>query len=130
MAVLKLIASLISLAIAGLGILGIAEPAALLEFGRSLLAPPALYAVAAVRILFGALLIFVAGQSQTPRTLRVIGVFIVVAGLLTPLFGPERSAEGFSWLSSQGLNFIRTVAALPVVFGIFLVYAINARLRR
>jgi hypothetical protein len=129
MAVLKLVATLMSLAVAGLGVFGIAEPAALLEFGHSLLAPPALYAVAAARILFGALLVFAAAQSRTPRTLRVIGIFIVVAGLLTPLFGPERSAEAFAWLSRQGLSFVRAVAALPVIFAIFLVYAINARLR-
>jgi uncharacterized membrane protein len=127
MTVLKLVASLMSLAVAGLGVFGIAEPTALLEFARSLLAPTALYAVAVVRVVFGAVLMFVAAQSRTPRILRVVGVFIVVAGLLTPLFGPERSAEVFALLSGRGLSFVRTVAALPVIFGIFLAYAINAR---
>ena len=126
---LKLVATLMSLAVVGLGVLGISAPAVLLEFGRSLLAPPALYGVAAVRVVFGGLLISVATASRLPRTLRVIGVFMVVAGLLTPLFGTDRSVEAFTWLSGQGLLFIRTVAILPVLLGMFLVYAINAHRR-
>ena len=129
MKVLKLVATLMSLAVVGLGVLGISAPAVLLEFVRSLLAPPALYGVAAVRVVFGGLLISVATASRLPRTLRVIGVFIVVAGVLTPLFGTERSVEAFAWLSRQGPSFIRTVAILPVVLGIFLVYVINTHRR-
>jgi hypothetical protein len=98
--------------------------------GRTLLAPPALYGVAAVRVVFGALLISVATASRLPTTLRGIGSFILIAGLVTPLFGAERSIEVFTWLSGQGLLFIRALAALPVVFGIFLVYAISAYRRR
>lgn len=126
MKVLKLVTTLMSLAVVGLGILGITAPAVLLESGRSLLAPPALYGVAAVRVVFGGLLISVAKASRLPRTLRVIGVFILVAGLLTPLFGTERSVEAFTGLAGQGLLFIRAVAVLPVVLGTFLAYAINA----
>ena len=126
---LKLVATLMSLAVLGLGVLGVAAPGVLLEFGRSLLAPPALYGLAAVRVVFGGLLISVAMASRLPRTLRVIGVVIVVAGLFTPLFGTERSVEAFAWLSGQGLSFIRAIAILPVVLGMFLVYAINAHRR-
>src|SRR5688572_47580 len=97
MKALKLVTTVMSLAISGVGVLGIVAPAVLLEFGRSLLAPPALYWVAAVRIVFGALLILVATESRLPRTVLVIGVFIVVAGLLTPLFGSERFGEVFGW---------------------------------
>jgi hypothetical protein len=129
MKILKLVATLMSLAVVGLGILGISAPAVLLELGRSLLSPAALYGVAAVRVVFGGLLISVATASRLPRALRVIGVFIVVAGLLTPLFGTERSVEAFTWLSGQGLLFVRVIAIVPVLLGIFLLYAINAHRR-
>ena len=127
MKILKLVATLMSLAIAGLGVLGIAAPSVLLEFARSLLAPPALYWVAAVRVLFGALLISVATESRMPRTLRVIGVFIVVAGLLTPLFGSERFAVFLARFPGQEAFFIRVVAVVPFLVGAFFVYAINFR---
>ncbi|MEO8653833.1 MAG: hypothetical protein ABI409_06895 [Ramlibacter sp.] len=118
---------MMSLAIAGLGLLGVAAPVVLLEFGRALLAPPALYGVAAVRVVFGLLVLLVAADSRMPGILRVIGLIIVVAGLLTPLFGTERSLEAFTWFSEQGPLFVRIVAVLPVIAGLFLVYAINSR---
>ncbi len=99
-----------SLAIAGLGVLGVAAPALRLEFAGSLLAPPALYGVAAVRVVFGVLLVLVATESRTPRALRVIGVVLVVAGLLTPLFGTERLALFLTWFSGQAPLLIRLCA--------------------
>jgi hypothetical protein len=129
MKVIKLVTTVMSLAIAGLGVLGIVAPAVLLEFGRLLLAPPALYWVAAVRVVFGTLLILVATQSRMPRTLRVIGAFIVVAGLLTPLFGTERFGQVFAWFSGQAPFLVRAVAVLPFVVGLFFVYSINSHRR-
>ena len=129
MKVLKALATVMSLAIAGLGVVGVVAPAVLLEFGRSLLTPPALYWVAAVRIVFGALLILVATESRMPRTLRVIGILIVVAGLLTPLFGTERFGEAIAWFSAQAPFLIRAVALAPLVIGLFFVYAINSHRR-
>ena len=118
-----------SLAISVLGVVGIVAPAVFTEFGRSLLAPPALYWVAAVRVAFGALLILVATESRMPRTLLVIGVFIVIAGLLTPLFGTERFGEVFAWFSGQAPILVRAVAVLPILVGLFFVYAIDSHRR-
>ena len=129
MNVLKLITTIMSLAIAGLGVLGLVAPGVLLEFGRSLLAPGALYWVAAVRITFGALLILVASQSRMPRTLRVIGVLILVAGLLTPLLGTERFGVFLTWFSGQAPLLVRAAAVVPFIVGLFFVYAINSHRR-
>ena len=129
MKILKVVATLMSLAIAGLGVVGLVAPAVLLEFGRSMLAPPALYWVAAVRVVFGALLILVATQSRMPRTLRVIGALIVVAGILTPLFGIERIGEVFDWISAQASFLVRVIAILPFGIGLFFAVAINTHRR-
>ena len=129
MNILKFLATLMSLAIAGLGVLGVAAPGVLLEFAGSLLVPPALYGVAAVRVVFGALLVLVATESRMPRTLRVIGVLIVVAGLLTPLLGAERTASILAWMSAQAPLLVRAVAVVPVLVGAFFAYAINPRRR-
>jgi hypothetical protein len=125
MKILRLCATLFSLGIAGLGVLGIAAPSLLLELGRSLLLPPALYGVAAVRVAFGVLLIVIAAGSRMPRTLRLIGAFIVVAGLLTPFVGVLPFDEALAWFSMHRLGLFRLVATLPMIGGIFLAYAIN-----
>jgi len=123
---LKLVATILSLAIAGIGALGVLAPGLLLEFGRTVSAPQAIYAVAAVRVVFGALLILVATESRMPGTLRLIGVVIVVAGLVTPLLGAERFLEAFGRFAAQGALLRRAVAILPLIVGLFFVYAINS----
>ena len=125
MKTLRICAIVFSLGIAALGLLGIAAPSVLIELGRSLMLPPALYGVAAVRVAFGVLLMMIAAGSRMPRTLRVIGAFIVLAGLLTPFAGVLPFDEALAWFSSGRLGLFRLVAALPVVGGIFLAYAIS-----
>lgn len=125
----KALATIMGALIAAVGVAGIVAPANLLEFGQSLQTPGALYVVAAIRVLFGTLLIWIASTSRMPRTLRVIGGFIVVAGLLTPLFGVEGTKAVLGWLSSQGPLFVRAWASLAVVFGVFIVYVVNSSSR-
>ena len=129
MRALKLFAVALSLAIACLGLVGIAAPGVLLEFARCLLVPPALYGVAAVRVGFGALLIAVAAASRMPTVLRVFGTFIVIAGLLTPFVAVAWFPEILAWLSEPGLPLLRVLAVLPLVIGLFLAYVIHSQPR-
>jgi hypothetical protein len=110
--------------IAGAGMLGVVAPSVLLGLGRSFLTPTALYIVAAVRIIAGVLLLWVAPMSRTPKIVRAIGIVIVVAGVLTPLFGVERSEAVLNWWSVQDPLFVRALFALPIVLGVFLVYVL------
>jgi uncharacterized membrane protein len=121
----KLFAMAIGFIIAGIGIFGVAAPSAFLEFGRSLQTPNVIYIIAAVRVIFGAVLLWVSPASRTPKTLRVLGVLIVIAGVLTPFIGVERSRAMLDWWSTQGPLFTRAGAGVAVVFGLFIVYAIT-----
>ena len=122
----KLLAMALGLIVAAIGVLGVAVPSVLLEFGRSLQTTNALYSVAAVRVMFGAILLWVAPVSRTPKILRVLGVSIIIAGVFTPFFGVERSRAIFDWWSTQGSFFTRAWAIVAVVFGLFIVYAVAA----
>ena len=121
-------AAILAMVLAGLvatiGLLGMVAPLLLLEFARSLLMPSAIYFVAAVRIAFGALLLWVAPASRMPRTLRVLGVVILVVGLVTPLFGVERAQAVLAWWSGRGELFMRAFPALAIVFGVFIIYVL------
>jgi hypothetical protein len=118
-----------SVAVAALGLLGLFAPALLVEFARSLSAPPALYAVAMLRVAFGALLLSVGGASRAPTSLRVLGIVILLAGLATPFFGTEQIGEIVISLSDLKLEVVRATSALPLLLGAFLVYAINSKPR-
>jgi uncharacterized membrane protein len=122
----KILATALGLLIVAIGVLGVATPSVLLEFGRSLQTTNALYIVAGVRVIFGAVLLWVAPPSRTPKILRVLGVLIIVAGMFTPFFGVERSRAMFDWWSTQGPLFTRVWAIVAVVFGLFIVYVITS----
>jgi hypothetical protein len=64
-----------------------------------------------------------------PRTLRVLGIVIIVAGLTTPLFGVERSIAMFNWLSAQAPALVRVMATFAIAFGTLVVYATLPRRR-
>jgi hypothetical protein len=123
MPALNIAVLMIGVAVAGLGLVGLLAPSQLLDFGRSLLTETGLYIVAAARVGFGVLLLFAARLSRMPRTLRVFGILIIVAGLTTPLFGVERSVSMFNWLSAQAPALVRVMATLAIAFGTLVVYA-------
>jgi uncharacterized membrane protein len=120
----KLLAMAMGFIIAGIGVFGVAAPSVFLELGRSLLTPTILYIAAAVRVIFGALLLWVAPVSRMPKTFRVLGVLIVIAGVLTPFIGVERSRAMLDWGSTQGPLFTRALAGVAVASGLFIVYAV------
>jgi uncharacterized membrane protein len=129
MRIVKLLAMVMGFIIAGIGVFGVAAPSVFLEFGRSLQTPNVLYIIAAIRIIFGAVLLWVAPVSRTPKTFRVLGVLIVVAGVLTPFIGIERSRAMLDWWLTQGPLFMRAWAGVAIVFGLFIVYAITTSRR-
>lgn len=122
----KLLATVMAALIAAIGLVGVAFPSVLIEFGQSLQTPSALLVAAVIRITFGAVLVWVASASRMPRTLRVIGFFVIVAGVLTPLFGVERAQAILNWFSNQGPLFMRAWASTAVIFGLFVAYVVNS----
>ncbi len=126
MRIVKVLATVLGLVIAAIGVLGVAAPSVLLELGQSLQTTNALYFVAGVRVIFGAILLWVASASRTPRILRALGVCIIIAGAITPFFGVERSRAMFEWWSAQGSLFTRAWATVAIVFGLFVVYAVTS----
>ena len=122
----KLLATVMAALIAAIGVVGVAFPSLLLEFGQSLQTPSALLVAAVIRIIFGAVLVWVASASRMPITLRVIGFLVIVGGILTPVFGVERFQAILNWFSSQGPLFMRAWASVAVIFGLFVAYVVNA----
>jgi uncharacterized membrane protein len=114
---------------AAIGIVGIADPFLLLDATRFTLTSLGLYIAASFRVVFGLVLIGVASTSRMPRTLRTVGAIIVIAGIITPFVGVERARGIVAWWISQGNVFMRIWASIAVIFGLFIIYAVNPRRR-
>ena len=124
---MRLLALLVALLMALIGLTGIVSPETLADVGRHAVTPVGLYVVAAVRIGIGIILLLAAPVSRAPRTLRIVGIFAIIAGLATPLVGVETSRRVLDWWLAQGFVCVRLLAGIAVVLGGFLVYALAPR---
>jgi hypothetical protein len=106
------------------GVVGVFLPDSLMMIGRYVVTPVGLYAIAALRIVIGLVLMLVAPISRMPRTLRVAGAVVLVAGFVTPLFGVERTRAIMDWEFAQGTAFLRVVAVLLLAIGGFIAFAV------
>ena len=108
------------------GVTGIVMPDALISVGRYVATPNGLYAVGALRVGIGVVLMMVARVSRAPKTLRTLGAVVFVAGLATPVFGVERARAVLDWQATQGPAPIRIGAVLAVLAGAFIAFAVAA----
>ena len=122
MPVANLLSAALGFVVAAIGALGLAAPSVLLEFGRTLQSPGVVYVLAAVRVGFGIILFWAAANSRTPRTLRILGIFIIIAGVVTPFFGVAGTRSAFHWWSNQGPFFTRAWPLAAVGLGLFIAY--------
>ena len=123
---MKQIALVLSLFLVILGAIGIIRPEPFLGVAR-FQTPAGLSVAAALRIVLGVALLFVASTSRVPGVIRVLGILILVAGLITPFVGPERVPAIVDWWSSQGPLIVRAWAGFALAFGSFLVWALISK---
>ena len=110
--------------------ISLAVPDLRLSLERSVMTPAGLYAIAALRIAIGLVLALAAPASLAPRTLRVLGLLVIVAGLSTPWFGVARARAVVNWLASANPLFMRLDAVVGMAIGGFLVYVFRTPTRR
>ena len=125
---------LLGLVIGALVILGsaisFAAPDLRLSLERSVVTPAGLYAIAALRIAIGLVFIFAAPVSRAPRMVRVLGLVVIIAGLMTPWFGVTRAQATLNWVASAGPLMMRLDACVGMAIGGFLMYVFRAPTRR
>ena len=121
---MRYLAQLVAIFVVIVGITGVAAPGRLLAIGQYVATPAGLYAIAAIRVAIAIVLMMVASRSRAPRLLRVLGAVVLVAGLVTPLFGVERTQAVLEWESTQGTALIRAGAILALALGGLLAFAV------
>jgi hypothetical protein len=120
---MAIVALVLSLFIAALGMLGIVSPVKLLGIVRQFQRPAGLYALAILRVFLGVVLFLTAHTSRFPEVVRILSIIILVSGLITPLFGLERFRRLLNWWSARGPTFMRIWAGFALAFGLLLAYA-------
>jgi hypothetical protein len=116
---MKAIALIIALMMVSLGLTGVLWPEGLMQLASNSFTGTGMYVVAAVRVVLGALLIVAASATRTPKTIRVIGLIILLVGIAGAFVPAERALAVKDWLVNRGPDTLRIAACLPLVVGIF-----------
>jgi hypothetical protein len=112
--------------IAAFGVGGLLAPSGLVWIAQHSATSGAFYLIAAVRVACGLVLVSAASASRAPRTLRIMGYVIVVAGLATALIGlvgMERARTIIDWWLQRGVGIVRVTSVVLVALGCFVAYA-------
>ncbi len=117
-------AALFGLFIVAVGALGAGSPPRLIAFVRRLQSQTGLYAIAAIRVVFGLALWFAAPDSRAPGLLLILGAFTVLVGVATPFFGVRLFAAVLDWWSQRPSALLRTWCAVVVVLGLAIVWSL------
>ena len=104
------------------GAITVAAPDLRLSFEGSMATPAGLYAIAAFRIAVGLAFVLTAAASRAPRTVRVLGLIVIFAGLMTPWFGVARALAVVNWFVRAGPLLMRLDGGAAMALGGFLVY--------
>jgi hypothetical protein len=117
---MKAIALLIAALMVLLGLTGVLWPEGVMPLMLYSFSRGGIYVAAAVRIVLGGLLFLAATATRTPKTIRVVGLILVIAGIATALIPLDRAQSIKDWWVTRGPDTIRIVACFPLIAGIFI----------
>jgi hypothetical protein len=126
---MRLAVRLIALAVIVFGVAGVIAPDAVMAMRREYVPIPlGAYAVGAIRMALGFLLIAAARGSRMPKAVRVLGVLVCAQGLIQligmPFVGVQRARAILEW-EAMHPALLRVGALVALTFGGFIAYAVR-----
>ena len=122
---MRQLATVVGVLIVLVGLVGVITPNEIGAIGRYVVTRNGLYIVAVLRVCIGIVFILAAPASRMPRTIRIIGGIVFIAGIITPLFGVDRSRSILDWWISQSSIFMRLAGVVAIAGGAFIIRAIG-----
>ena len=122
---LPVLALLIGLLLIVQGVVGLVAPDVFVSVVYSMQKSPMIYLAALVRVAFGVVLVRAADVSRLRGLLLVFGFAIVIGGLLTPFVGPRFARVILDRWASGGPELVRTFAAVSLLLGLLVIYAVT-----
>jgi hypothetical protein len=122
MRALPYVALLIGIALTGMGAFGLAVPE---QFEPFVAEAQRLnvFALAAIRVAIGVILMLAAGASRAPFLLGALGLLIALGGFVTPFMGAPLKQVLLRWWADGSVMAVRAWAGVSLAIGAFIVYA-------
>jgi hypothetical protein len=114
---------LFGIAILGMGMYGLVQPAGMIDFVKSVWkSPAALPFAVGIRVVLGVALLVAAPDCRHPDAARVLGVIALVAAAGGLVMGRAGLAAFVGWFVDRPAEFVRAWTVFAIAFGGFLVY--------
>jgi hypothetical protein len=120
---LAVIVSLIGLAVAAIGLLGVAAPATLIDLLARWRVLTRLPVTLCLRVAFGILFLVAASNCRLPDLVRLVGILELFGATVLVAAGPKRLESFVTWWLQQSPAFVRYWCAGALAFGILLAYS-------
>jgi uncharacterized membrane protein YwaF len=95
------LAWLIALLVGASGVAGLLVPDRVMSVRLIAATQSGLLAIAVLRSAIGIVLIMAAPRSRAPKTLQALGALLLLAGMVTPLFGVARAKAVLEWEAAR-----------------------------
>jgi hypothetical protein len=112
---MRYLAWVVAALFAGVGIAGLVAPDWVTSLRWIAASQGGLLGIAVLRSAIGIVLIMAAPRSRAPKTLQTFGALLLLAGMVTPLFGVARSKAVLDWEAAQGPMLVRAWALVVIV---------------
>ena len=120
---LALMVSLAGLAVAAIGLLGIAAPAALTSLLARWRVLTQLPVTLGLRVALGLLFVVAAPHCRLPDLVRFVGIVELVGAVVLLVAGREPLQRFVTWWLQQSPAFVRYWCSAALAFGILLAYS-------
>jgi hypothetical protein len=77
----------------------------------------------------GLVVILAARASRAPKTMRALGVLMCLQAVSATVLGPDHARAVLEWETMQGTAVLRVGAAVALIAGGFMAFALTARRR-
>jgi len=96
------------------GVAGVVAPDWVMSLRWIAASQGGLLGIAVLRCAVGIVLIMAAPRSRAPKTLQAVGSLLLLAGMVTPLFGVARAKAVLDWEAAQGPMLVRAWALVLI----------------
>lgn len=120
---MTIVVVLVGALIALTGLAVIIAPSMLKKALWALIESDRFYLIAITRVVLGVLFLLAAGQTNSPLFVRIVGVFMILAGLLIPVMGKTRVRAFAEWWLKKGDGMLRVWGVMAALFGLVLARA-------
>ena len=120
----RVLALVLALSLALLGLTALAMPDRVLPLARFTTTTNGVYVATGIRFAIGIIVLFAASKSRFPRVLRVIGVLALLGGIATLALGVSGGRMFQTVLSNNGTIVLRIVGLFVLLVGSFIGYAV------